>query len=879
MTKRSVVSGAIAIACWALAVQAQSGRAAAPATPGQTPAQSTPAAAKAPATPQAATPTTNPAPATAAGTGTVTAEDHRGFIKQNCIACHSDRAKASGMDSARKLSFDTLDSANIARDAKTWELVVRKLRAGMMPPASMRRPEPPVYNAMISYVERELDRAAAPFAPPPGLHRLNRTEYTNVVRDLLDLNIDASKYLPSDDSTSGFDNIAGALGISSTLVEAYVSAAQKISRLAMGYPEDPGLVVYRTREDTSQDYHVEGLPFGTRGGLLVNHTFPSDGEYTLTVTPIFGDNMSPTGFGSVPCERIDILLDGERLQLMDWQGGGRAPSANCGRGRQAAAESAGQAGPEAFFGGRGGTPMRVRFKTTAGTHSVGVTFLATNYAPLLDLDKHFMRSTLQTGPTPGYTFFPHVGTVRIEGPFQATQANASPSRDKIFVCRPTSAATETACARRIITKLATNAFRRPASAQDIDVLMDFYQFGRKEKDFDQGIEMVVARVLASPQFIYRIEEVPPAARPAQTYRISDIDLASRLSFFLWSSSPDEELLRVASLGRLKTPAVLEQQVRRMLKHPKAEALAVNFAGQWLNLRGLEATSPLPLIYPDFDDPLRQAMRREVELLFDSIVREDLPVTDLLTADFTFVNERLAKHYGLPNVTGSQFRRVALGSGFENRRGLTGKGAFLVTTSKPERTSPVTRGKWIMTNLLGMSPPDPPADVPPLPPRAADPNAKEPSMRQKMLSHRVRPDCVSCHQLMDPIGFSLENFDGIGLWRSHDEGDVVDPKAQTFDRTQVDGPSSLRDWLAARYSSQFASVAAEKLLTYALGRGVEYRDMPLVRSIARDAAAQQNRFSALVLGVVKSRPFQMNMRVDDPTDATASISTTNDKRTN
>ena len=883
MSKTSVVIGMIAIGCGALAVQAQSGRPSAPAGQAQ-PARPTPAGgvAQAPPTTPRATGASGASVATSPVVTTVTADDHRAFIKQNCIACHSDRARAAGLDSARKLSFDTLDSAAITRDAKTWELVVRKLRAGMMPPAAMPRPEPARFKAMIGYVENALDRAATPFAPPPGLHRLNRTEYANVVRDLLDLSIDASKYLPSDDSTSGFDNIAGALGISSTLVEAYVSAAQKIGRLAMGYPEEPALVVFRTREDASQDYHVDGLPFGTRGGLLVNHTFPSDGEYTLTVTPIFGDNMSPTGFGSVPCERIDILLDRQRLALLDWQGGGRAPSGNCGRARQTAASAGppvGQAGPEAFFGGRDGTPMRVRFKTTAGSHTVGVTFPATNFAPLLDLDKHFMRSTLQTGPTPGYTFFPHVGTVRIEGPFAATQATASPSRDKIFVCRPTSTATETACARRIVTTLATNAFRRPATAQDLDILMDFYEFGRKEKDFDQGIEMVLARVLASPQFIYRIEEVPPVARANQAYRISDVDLASRLSFFLWSSSPDEELLRVATTGRLKNPVVLEQQVRRMLKHPKAEALAANFAGQWLNLRGLDATSPLPLIYPDFDDPLRQAMRREMELLFDAIVREDRAVTDLLTADYTFVNERLAKHYGIPNVTGSQFRRVTLGAGFETRRGLTGKGAFLVTTSKPERTSPVTRGKWIMGNLLGMSPPDPPADVPPLPPRAADPNAKEPSMRKKMLDHRVRPDCVTCHQLMDPIGFSLENFDGIGLWRSHDEGDEVDPKAQTFDRTPVDGPVSLREWLVSRYSDQFVAVTAEKLLTYGLGRGVEYRDMPLVRTIARDAAAQQNRFSALVIGVVKSRPFQMNMRLDEPAAATASLATNTDKRTN
>ncbi len=438
--------------------------------------------------------------------------------------------------------------------------------------------------------------------------------------------------------------------------------------------------------------------------------FPSDGEYTVTVTPIFGDNMSPTGFGSVPCEKLLVLLDSERLELMDWQGGGRfgATPPNCGgqrggRGRGAAAGPAPRAGAAAGAGrgagaaagaGRGAgrsagggagrarvpapavapTPkMMVRFKTTAGPHVVGVTFPQTNFAPLLDLDQHFMRDTLQTGPTPGFTFFPHVGTVRIEGPFNAERAKDSPSRRKIFVCTPTGAADETACARKIITNLVKHAYRRPAVAGDVNVLMDFYQAGKKEGSFDDGIEMALARVLASPKFIYRIEAEPAALAAGQPYRLNDLDLASRLSFFLWSTIPDDELLTVASQGRLKDPAVLERQVRRMLKDPRAEALAVNFAGQWLNLRGMQSVGPLPLVYPDFDDPLRQAMRREVELLFDSIVREDRNVVDLLTADYTFVNERLAKHYGIPYVYGSQFRRVTLGPDMDNRRGLLGKG--------------------------------------------------------------------------------------------------------------------------------------------------------------------------------------------------------------
>jgi len=797
--------------------------------------------------------------AAAPGADAVAAQ--KAIVTQYCMTCHSDKAKAAHMDSAAKIDFDTLDIAHMSRDAEKWELIVRKLRAGMMPPAGMRRPDPATYKGLITWMENELDRTAVTYTPPPGLHRLNRTEYANVIKDILDLDIDPAKYLPSDDSTHGFDNIAGALGVSSTLVEAYVSAAQKISRIAIGEAATPSLTVYRTPEDTSQDYHIEGLPFGTRGGMFVPHAlFPSDGEYQLTITPIFGDNMSPTGFGSVPCEKLEVLLDSERVQLINWQGGGRSPAANCG-GQPAPAVQSGQSG--ANLGRQGGGGMIVKFTTTAGPHALGVTFLQTNFAPVLDLDQHFMRDTVQTGPTPGFTYFPHVGTLRVEGPFNARPAGDSPSRRKIFVCHPTGAADEAVCARKIVANMAAKAFRRPAAAADVNALMEFYTDGRKQASFENGVEMAMARILTDPKFIYRIEAEPANLKAGETYRITDLDLASRLSFFLWSTNPDDGLIRIASQGRLKDPAVLEQQVRRMLKDPKAESLAVNFAGQWLNLRGLQAQSPLPLLYPDFDDPLRQAMRREVELLFDNIVREDRPVTELLTADYTFVNERLAKHYGISGIYGSQFRRITLGPDQDLRRGLTGKGAFLVTTAKPDRTSPVTRGKWIMTNILGMGPPPPPPDVPPLPPRVTDNagNAKEPQMREKMLAHRVRSDCIQCHSMMDPIGFSLENFDAIALWRTTDEGRPVDPVASTFDGTKLDGPAGLRKWLVG-YSDQFVEVAAEKLLTYALGRGVEYQDMPLVRSISHDAAKSGNKFSTLVLDVVKSKPFLMNMKMQE-----------------
>jgi len=803
-----------------------------------------------------------PAPAVAS------AAAERALLDQYCVSCHNTKAKAAGMDSSARLTLDDVDLTAVGSHARTLELVVRKMRAGMMPPAGVRRPDAPTYAGMIAWLEGELDRNAVPHMVAPGPHRLNRAEYANAIKDLLDLDIEPAKYLPSDDSTSGFDNIAGALGISSTLVEAYVSAAQKISRLAVGARERASLVIVRAPEDSSQNYHVEGLPLGTRGGMLVNHLFPSDGDYVLSVLPLYGDNQTPVGFGSVPCERIEISVDGEQLEVMDWRGGGQIGAASC-RGETRAAVDLDKQGPDGFVAGK----MDVRFTTTAGQHAIGVTFLQTNLAPVLDFERQFARATIRTGVTPGYTFFPHVGSLRIEGPFNARQAADSPSLRKVFVCRPATAAEERPCARRIIATLATTAYRRPAAAADVNPLFAYFEQARQGKDFATGIELVLERILASPQFVYRIErtDVAPAvvrtnqSTPAR--KVADIDLASRLSYFLWSRGPDATLLKIASEGRLNDPVVLEQQARRMLKDPRAAALTTNFAGQWLNLRGLDAHAPLAVVYPDFDDPLRQAMRTEVELLFDSVVREDRNVLDLLTADYTFLNQRLAMHYGIPNITGSRFRRVTLGPELDIRRGLLGKGAFLTTTAKPDRTSPVTRGKWIMANLLGMSPPDPPPNVPPLPERSASAagSTKPPTMRMKMQEHRVRVDCVQCHRLMDPIGLAMENFDGIGLWRTEDEGTPIDAKDQLFDNTRVDGPAAVRDWVVSKYGDVFVRVAVEKLMTYALGRGLDYQDMPVVRGVARDAARANNRFSALVLGVVKSELFRMSM-TEEPSAA-------------
>jgi len=748
------------------------------------------------------------------------AQSPRAVIDQYCVSCHNQKAKTGN------LALDVLDLNNVRRDAEVWEKVVRKLRAGMMPPANMRRPDAATYKGLITWLENELDRDAAVHAPAPGLHRLNRVEYANAIKDLLDLNIDPAAYLPSDDSSYGFDNMAGSLTLSSTLVESYVSAAEKISRLAMSEATSTQFVIYRAPEDDTQNYHIEGLPFGTRGGMLVEHVFPSDGEYTLTVMPIMGDNSAGASFGSVANEKLLVLLDGERLDVLNWgQRGGRTAT------------------------------MQVRFAAKGGPHKIGVTFLATNLAPVLDVDKQFMRSTVQTFRTPPeLTFFPHVGSIRLEGPVNATSGDDSAARRRILSCRPVAAAQEAPCARRIIADLAGRAFRRPATDREVSTLLESYRDARKEQSFEGSIRTVLSHILAAPQFIYRIEAGGGA-------RIGDIELASRLSYFLWSRGPDDELLKLANEGKLtRDPAVLEKQVRRMIADGRSEALAVNFAGQWLNLRGMQKVAPQSLLFPDFDDPLRRAMRREVELLFDSIVREDRSVTDLLSADYTFVNERLALHYGIPNVTGSQFRRLTLANDFDARRGLLGKGAILATTSAPERTSPVKRGQWVLTNLLGVKPPDPPPDVPPLPARAADlsGNAKEPPMREKMLQHRIRQDCIQCHQLMDPIGFTLENFDAIAAWRTDDAGTPIRTSEVLYDGTRVSGVAELRQWLAG-YSDHLVQVVVEKLLTYALGRGLSYQDMPLVRSITRRAAAHENRFSTLVMGVVESEPFRMNMK--------------------
>jgi hypothetical protein len=518
--------------------------------------------------------------------------------------------------------------------------------------------------------------------------------------------------------------------------------------------------------------------------------------------------------------------------------------------------------------GNGRSTPRVPVK--AGMHTVGVTFIATNDVPGTELNKPFQRTMNTPGSIPGFIFYPHVGQVTIEGPFNAKGASDTASRRKIFVCRPTGPADEEACARRIVSTLARHAFRRPLTAADVNGLMTFYAEGKKEGGhFDDGIEASLQRILADPEFIYRREPEPAGLAPGKSYRVSDLALASRLSFFLWSSIPDDELIDVAAQGRLKDPAVLEQQVRRMLKDPRSDALVSNFTGQWLGVRSLKASEPVVNLFPDFDDNLRNAYQREIELFFASVVQEDRSVLDLLTADYSFVNERLAKQYGIPNVYGPQFRRVTFPAELDMRRGLLGKGALLTVTSNAARTSPVTRGKWFLQTFLGVSPPDPPGDVPAFKEKAADTtgNLKAPTMRQALEAHRINTTCASCHKIFEPMGLALENFDAVGSWRTEDEGQRIDASGVLPDGTAIDGITGLRSSLV-RYSPQFVRVVAEKLLTYALGRGVEYGDMPMVRSIVRESTASRYRFSTLVMGIVKSAPFQMNMKASEPVQRAA-----------
>jgi hypothetical protein len=799
--------------------------------------------------PEAAGPRAQAPPQVVAASTSDDASRYAAVVKQYCAGCHNGRATTSA--TASGVVFDTIDLQNVARDAVLWEKVVRKLRAGAMPPTGVPHPDSATQVGLLTWLEGRLDQAAA--TPSPGrpiLHRLNRTEYRNAVRDLLALDIgDVSSLLPPDDSAYGFDTIADFLGVSQVLLERYLSAAGRISALAVGdVAVVPGSDTYTARQDLSQDKHLDGMPFGTVGGIQAKHVFPVDGDYVLQAT-LYRTNVDQTR-GLEHQHQLEMAVDGERVFLQTIGGtppgnpGGNDESAT-GRGRLLSRSDAIDAA------------LQVRVHVQAGPRVVTAAFLQRSRVE----DSRKVQPYRSSFDTYDSTGVPHIETLVVKGPFTVDGSGNTPSRARVFTCHPTANAREEACARQILTSFVRRAYRQPASASDVNRVMEFYRAGRKGGTFESGIQLALQRVLASPKFVLRVERDPDGVPEGTAYRISDIELATRLSFFLWSSIPDDELLTLASQEKLRNPMVLEQQVRRMLGDPRARGLVDNFAAQWLQLRNLQRVTPDNDLFPEFDDNLRQSFRREVEMLFATIMREDSSVLDLLTADYTFVDERLARHYGIPNVYGSQFRRVPVTD--EARKGLLGKGAMLLVTSNADRTSPVVRGKWILDNLLGMPPPSPPANVPALEPVADDGRPR--SIREQMVAHRGSPVCASCHKLMDPIGLALENFDAVGRWRTNDVAGPIDATGDLLDGTHVNGVVELRQALLKR-PDVFVGTMTEKLMTYAINRGVDASDMPTVRRIVREVSKQDYRFSSLVLGIVKSPAFQMR------TKARASVAT-------
>jgi hypothetical protein len=704
---------------------------------------------------------------------------------------------------------------------------------------------------------------------------LNRTEYANAIRELLALDVDTATLLPADDASYGFDNIAGSLGVSPVLIESYAEAAGRISRLAVGDPTmTPELATHYVPNFLMQGEHIEGLPFGTRGGIRVEHFFPLDAEYLLTVDLMSAVNGIHIGNG-VPNEQLEVTLDGERIALFDISRPLPPPAEEeaepeAEEGDEAVAEEvvaedaetdaqepAEEEAPQAAEDmEKEGEKWEVRVPVMAGPHVLTAAFIKKNHAPIEDIIQQSSNTLLDPlfNGTPDVTLLAHVGSVTVDGPYNATGAGDTPSRRKVFVCRPQQPSEEEECARQILSTLAYRAYRRPVGTEHMSVLMGFFEEGRARGGFDKGIEVAMQRILSSPQFIFRFERDPRGVDPDEAYRISDLELASRLAFFLWSSIPDDELLDLATRNRLSRPAVLREQVERMLDDPRSSALTENFAGQWLYLRNLDIKDASTYLFPDFDDNLRDSFRRETELLFEDVMRADRSILDLLTADYTFVNDRLAKHYGIEGVYGSQFRRVQVDD--ERRRGVLGHGSVLLVTSQPNRTSPVTRGVWVLENILGAHVPSPPpVPIPALEEAAGDTDFESLSVRELMESHRSKPFCEGCHKIMDPVGLAMENYDVIGRWRTHDGDTPIDATARLVDGTEIDGPVELREALL-KYSDQIVRNVTDKLLTYAIGRGTEYYDAPVVRSIVRDAAADNYSFSSIVMGIVTSEPFLM-----------------------
>ncbi len=753
----------------------------------------------------------------------------RAVLDRYCVTCHNERLLTGN------LALDGIDVEHVGADAEVWEKVLQKLRTQAMPPPRRPRPDAATYGAFATWLETALDRSAAEQPNPgrPTIHRLNRLEYTNAIRDLLHLEIDTGTMLPADDLAYGFDNNADILTVAPGLLERYMSAARRISRLAVGDPNiEADAVRYPLSSLLVQDDRMsEDLPFGSRGGSAVRHHFPLDGEYLVRIGLQGGGRREP--------QEIDVRVDGVRRALLrvgNWPEG---------------------ADPGAARVVEPGEPLLVRFPARAGTHVVSVSFTKRTAVTEGMAPSRLPIWTFSFGR--GYVQRMALESMEIEGPFSPDTLGRGPggeteaaSRRRIFVCRPATAEDEGPCADEILGTLARRAFRRPVDELDLEVLRGFYAEGRAEGNFDAGIQRALESMLVDPEFLFRIERDPAGVDPATPYPLSDVELASRLSFFLWSSIPDEELLDAAAAGHLTDPEVLEQQVRRLLADEKAGVLVSSFAAQWLHLRRMRTVTPDVNAFPGFDDNLRDALVRETELFVRNQIRDDRSVVDLLDADYTFVNERLARHYGIPNVYGSRFRRVELPD--EERRGLLGHGSVLTVTSLATRTSPVVRGKWVLENILGTPPPPPPPDVPDLPERADDGTVT--SLRARLEAHRANPVCSNCHARMDPLGFALENFDAVGKWRDTGvAGTRIDPSGTLPDGTAFDGFPGLRDILLER-REEFVTTVAEKLLTYALGRGVEYYDRPAIRAIVREAAANEYRWSSLILGVARSLPFQM-----------------------
>ena len=754
----------------------------------------------------------------------------RETLAKYCITCHNQRLKTAG------LMLDTEDLTQVPAHAELWEKVIQKLRSGTMPPAGTAlRPDLATYNVTAAWLETRIDDSAAahPFAGRPLLHRLNRAEYANAIRDLLGLDVDVSSLLPPDDSAFGFDNISDMLGVSPSLQERYLSAAMKIAAVAVGDPAlPPSNQTWRIRQDLSQNEHIEGTPLGTVGGISVHANFPLDGQYRFQAK-LYRTNLNIVRGLQTP-QHVEFSVDGERIQLAAF--GGPQDLA-------ALFEAPTDTGDAVD------ARLQVQVPISAGPHNIAVAFLDdAQFAEPVRLQP-FLRSSVDNFDWAGH---PHLQMLNVTGPFEATGSGNTPSRQRIFTCHPVKPAEEAPCARKIVSSLLRQAYREPVADEDLQHVMQFYESARRDASFEGGIEAALERILASPKFVFRAEPDPAEAAPGTVYRVSGTDLASRLSFFLWSSIPDEKLLTEASQGKLREAAAVDSEIKRMLADPKADALVQNFAGQWLQLRNLRNVQPNTDEFPDFDDNLRQAFREETELLFKSVLTEDRSVLDLLTADYTFVNERLARHYGIPGIYGNRFRRVAVTE--EERKGLLGQGSILALTSHAERTSPVVRGKWILENLMGLAVQPPPPNVPPL--KEPEDGQKPKTMREQMAEHRASPVCASCHKTLDPIGFAMENFDAVGAWRTKEAGGPINAEGELADGTQVNGVVALRKALLTR-PEVFVTTVTRKLLTYALGRGLDYRDMPEVRRIVRNAAQNNYRFSSLILGVAHSTPFEMS----------------------